>query len=467
MNPRPSTPHAVEDDRRGLTDQRDLQSVSSLENSTPAMERARLLWANRSLLGRASLVGLIAGALIALLVPSRYESTLQLMPPDSQSNTGMAMLAALAAKSVAQSAGGAGAIAGDLLGIKSSGSLFLGILRSRTVEDRLIRRFQLKSVYRTKLDEDARKELVQNSGVSEDRKSGILTLTVNDRDAQRARAMATAYAEELNRLVAELSTSAAHRERVFLEERLVAVKQDLDQAARDLGDFSSKNATLDVKEQGRTMVQAAAALQGELIAAESQRRGLEAIYTPNNVRVRAAEARASELRRQLEKLGGKGGEANSEADGENALYPSLRRLPILGVKYAELYRRAKIQEVVYETLTQQYEIAKVQEAKETPSVKILDEASLPERHSFPPRMLITFLCGFAALLFASMWIVARHRWESTVSHDPRKQFAQEVFHGVNSIMPWATPNGSRWQAASHRVWVRVVKRGQQGPGTDA
>jgi uncharacterized protein involved in exopolysaccharide biosynthesis len=465
MNPRLSTPHAVEDDRLGLTDRGELQTVSSSEHSH-AMEHARLLWASRVLLGKALLVGLMAGTLIALLIPSRYESTLQLMPPDNQSSSGMAMLATLAAKSVAQSAGGAGAIAGDLLGVKSSGSLFIGILRSRTVEDRLVRRFQLKSVYRMKLDEDARKELQQNSGVSEDRKSGILTLTVNDRDRQRARAMATAYAEELNRLVAELSTSAARRERVFLEERLAAVKQDLDQASRDLGDFSSKNATLDMKDQGRAMVEAAATLQGELIAAEAQRRGLEAIYTSNNVRVRAAEARAAELRTQLEKLGGKERDGDSEGDQGDSLYPSLRKLPILGVKYAELYRRAKIQEVLYETLTQQYEIAKVQEAKEIPSVKILDDASLPERHSFPPRMLITFLCGCAALLFVSMWIVARHRWESTASHDPRKQFAQEVFHGVNSIMPWVTPNGSRWQAASHRVWVRLVKGDRQDPGAN-
>lgn len=435
-------------------------TIPDLDTRETALETARALWAKRTLLGKALLIGLAAGVLTAMLIPSRYESTVQLMPPDSQSNNGMAMLAALAAKT-----SGVGAIAGDVLGIKSSGSLFIGILRSRTVEDRLVERFQLKKMYGTGIDEDARKDLAQSTGVSEDRKSGIITMTVADRDRGRARAMANAYVEELNRLVAELSTSSAHRERVFLEERLVAVKQDLDQASRELGEFSSKNATIDVKEQGRAMVEAAATLQGELIAAESQRRALETIYTPSNVRVRAAQAQVSELRTQLQKLGGKVDEPNGAHEtASDALYPSLRNLPLLGMKYADLYRRTKIQEVVFETLTQQYEIAKVQEAKETPSVKMLDEASLPERRSFPPRTLITLLSGLMAFLGATVWIVLNQRWKRVAATDPRKQFAQEVFHGVNSMMPWATPNGSRWQASTNRVWVRLTNREQQPGG---
>jgi len=438
------------------------------EPPAKVLEHVHLLWASRRLLRNALLIGLAAGALIALLIPSRYESSVQLMPPDSPSNSGIAMLAALASKS----ASGMGAMAGDLLGIKSSGSLFIGILRSRTVEDRLVDRFQLKKAYGMKLAEDARKELAQSTAVGEDRKSGIISLTVSDHDRQRARALAAAYVEELNRLVAELSTSSAHRERVFLEERLAAVKQDLDQASRELGEFSSRNATFDVKEQGHAMVEAAATLQGELIAVESQRRALEAIYTPNNARVRAAGAQAAELRKQLEKLGGKaigpasasrgsespGSAASASEDpaGSDSVYPSLRKFPLLGVKYEDLYRRAKIEEAVFETLTQEFEIAKVQEAKETPTVKMLDEAEVPERRSFPPRMLITLLCGLAASLGTAAWVFVRQRWERIELGDPRKQLAQEVFHGVNSVMPWATPNGSRWQAATHRLWMRLT-----------
>src|SRR4029077_17838323 len=139
-----------------------------------------------------------------------------------------------------------------------------------------------KKVFGTKLDEDARKELSQNTGASEDRKSGIITLTVIDRDRQRARAMATAYVEELNRLVSELSTSSAHRERVFLEERLKAVKQELDIASGEFSQFASQNSAINIPEQGKAMVEEAALLQGQLIAAESELKGLSEIYTANN-----------------------------------------------------------------------------------------------------------------------------------------------------------------------------------------
>jgi len=425
--------------------------------SEPALAPARLLWTKRRALGRALVVGLALGVLVALVIPASYESTVQLMPPDSPSGGGMAMLAALAGKA---GAGGIGAVGSDLLGLKSSGSLFVGILHSRTILDRLVERFALRKVYGVKLEEDAAKKLAERTGVGEDRKSGIVSLTVSDHDPGRARLLAAAYVEELNRLVAGLSTSSAHRERVFLEGRLAAVKQDLDQAARDVGEFSSKNATLDVKEQAHAMVEAAAALQGALIAVEAERRALEAIYTPNNARVRAAGAREAELRRQLEKLGGKAagsGDAGAEeAAGSDSVYPSLRRFPLLGVKYEDLYRRARIEEAVFETLTQEYEIAKVEEAKETPSVKILDEASVPERRSFPPRTLITLAGGLAAVLGTSAWQFGRRHWERVNRDDPNRQLAEEIFHAMNARMPWAPPNGSRWQAASHRAWVQLT-----------
>jgi hypothetical protein len=119
----------------------------------------------------------------------------------------------------------------------------------------------------------------------------------------------------------------------------------------------------------------------------------------------------------------------------------------------------QIQEAVYETLTQQYELAKVQEAKETPSVKVLDSASLPERKSFPPRTLIALLSAFLACGAAVMLVVVRSSWDRTDSNDPGKVFAQEVLQTVHARMPWAEPNGSRVQAATHKVWVRLVRRG--------
>jgi capsule polysaccharide export protein KpsE/RkpR len=421
-----------------------------------AVDLLRRLWTERGYLGKALFGGLAAGALVALLTPSRYQSTARLMPPDSQANASIGMLAALTAKT----GNGMGAVAGDLLGIRGSGALFTGILRSRTVEDRLIERFRLRQVYAARLEEDARAKLAENTEISEDRKSGIITIAVTDHDAKRAAGIAQAYVEELNQLVAELSTSAAHRERVFLEERLRGVKRDLDDASQKFSQFESTNKTIDIKEQARAMVQGAAAIEGELIATESELKGLEEIYTVNNVRVRAVQARLGELRRQLEKLGGETApEARPFKETTDVAYPTIRKLPLLGVTYADLYRRMQIQEAVYETLTQQFELAKVQEAKETPSVKVLDAASLPERKSFPPRTLLALLGGLLACGGAAAVIVARAGWEQKDSNDPGKVFAEEVLQTVQAKMPWAEPNGSRVQAATHKVWTRLVRRG--------
>jgi len=411
--------------------------------------RLRILWERRRFLMKALMFGSSLAALIALSLPKRFESTARLMPPDNQSGSGTALLASLAAKT------GAGLIGGDLLGMKSSGALFVGILGSRTVQDRLIERFNLKKVYGVRLEETARRQLAENTILSEDRKSGIITITVTDGSAQRAAAMGNAYTEELNRLVAELTTSSAHRERVFLEERLRAVKLDLDSAAKEFSEFSSKNVAIDIKEQGRAMVESAALLQGQLIAAQSELEGLKQIYTNGNVRVREVSARIQELQRQLDKMGGQASLETSESMRQgDSLYPSIRKLPLLGLTYSDLYRRTRIQEAVYETLTQQFELAKVQEVKETPSVKILDIAKVPERKSFPPRLLIIFLGAFLTFTWGIAWVLGEARWEETDPRDPRKKLAQEVFVAVKAKVPWASRNGS----GAHGIVSKVLRR---------
>jgi uncharacterized protein involved in exopolysaccharide biosynthesis len=447
----------IEESPQQIAEEAGSEELSAIDVRARAVGRLRLFWGERRFLGKAFLAGLVVGCLIAFVIPAQYEATVQLMPPDNQSASGMAMLAALTAKGGSGSLGG---LAGDLLGVKSSGALFVGVLSSRTVQDRLIERFQLKKVYTIRLEEDARKKLAERTGLSEDRKSGIIDIAVSDRDPKRAAAIAQAYVEELNQLVAELSTSAAHRERVFLEERLRAVKLDLDDASQKFSQFSSKNTTIDIKEQGRAMVEAAATLQGQMIAAESELKGLEQIYTSNNVRVRAVEARIAELNRQLERLGGKdNGATNRAALSSDSLYPSIRELPLLGVTWADLYRRTRIQEAVYETLTQQYELAKVQEAKETPSVKVLDEASVPERKSFPPRLLIIGLVALLSLGGGIFGVFLRSQWNETDAHDPGRLFAEEVFQAVHERMPWTMRNGSRFQA-TNRAWESPAGTGE-------
>jgi uncharacterized protein involved in exopolysaccharide biosynthesis len=398
----------------------------------------RLIWESRRALARAAGAGFLLSAVIALLLPNRYQSVVRLMPPDIQPSSGLAM----AAGALSGQTGGLAGLAGNLLGFKSTSDLFVGILSSRTVADKLIQKFDLQKAYGTREVEEARLRLAEHTGTSVNRKSQIITITVTDKNPQRAAAIAQAYVEELNRLVAEVSTSSARRERIFLEGRLQAVNQDLEAAEKEFSQFASKNTAIDIKEQGKAMVDAAATLQGQFIAARSELEGLKQIYTCKNVRVRAAQARMVELESQLDKIGGKGeGTSLADADKNDPLYPSIRRLPLLGVTYADLYRRTKVQEAVFETLTQEYELAKVEEAKEIPTVKVLDPPNLPDKKSFPPRTLIVLLGTVLASTLGVAGMLGKSVWESTDKDDPRKLLAQEIFDTAKAAIPW--PSRSR------------------------
>jgi capsule polysaccharide export protein KpsE/RkpR len=423
--------------------------VPNDEDARQARERSilklRLLWTERHFLFRAGVAGLLASTLLAFLLPKRYVSTVQLMPPDSQTAGTLALVAGLASQGGAGGGMGLGGVASDLLGLKTTGALFVGVLNSRTVKDRIIDRFDLRKVYGVKLLQSARERLGDNTSIAEDRKSGIISFSVTDRDPKRAAAVAAAYVDELNTLMAQLTTSSAHRERVFLEDRLRTVNDDLESAEKNFSQFASKNATIDITEQAKAMVVSAATLQGQLIAAQSQLEGLKQIYTDSNVRVRSVQARINELHHQLELLGGKYG---TPADGNDStsgsLYPTLRQLPVLGVPYADLFRRLKVEQVVFETLTKEYELAKVQEAKEIPTVKVLDLPLVPERKSYPPRLMIILMGTIFTLVTCSGWLIAAARWRGANPADPGKIFAQEIFQTVAARWPWASSNGSRF-----------------------
>ncbi len=413
------------------------------------------LWQQRRFLWRLIYRSAIAALIVAFLIPRRFESTTEFVPSEPSSGGGAGMLASLV-RSFAGGGAGSGSSIGSLpldpsslFGAKTPGALYMEIIGSRTVQDALIDKFDLRRVYHTRYYETARKKLRKKTDVLEDRKSGVISLTVTDSDPHRAAAMAQAYLDEMNRLSAELNTSAAHRERVFIEDRLKTVKQDLDTAARNLSEFSSRNSTIDLKEQGKAMVEAAATLQGQLIAAQSELKSIEQIYTPNNVRVRGLQARIAELQSQLQKLGGEAPTKQSE-DNDSvapALYPSIRQLPLLARQYAEYYRQAKMQETIYEMLTQQYEMAKIQEAKEIPMIKVLDQPEVPERKSFPPRLLIILGCSVLAFACGVVWIYGQMCWEALPAGSSNRELMRTIYaSGRRSAKDGASTLRDRWKS---------------------
>ena len=227
--------------------------VVMIENAT-WVGNATLFWDSRRIFARVAVTVFVLSVIISLLLQKEYVSGARIMPPEQGGNTA-AMLAALVGKG---SAGGLAGLAGSLLGTKNNGALFVALLRSGTVNGHLIERFDLQRVYHKRYREDAAKQLARLTKITEDPKSGVITIAVTDETRERARDLAQGYLDELNNLVATVNTSSAHREREFIEQRLNTVQAELQRAQLDLSDFSSKNTTIDVKEQTRATVDAGA-----------------------------------------------------------------------------------------------------------------------------------------------------------------------------------------------------------------
>jgi len=399
-------------------------------------ERLWLLWRSRRFLWGVVWKTFAASVIVAFLVPAHYKSAVRFVPGESPGSSGGGSMMGLLSKALGGSESTATSLGLDatgLLAAKTPGAFYVEVLKSRTVQDRLINRFDLRARYRKSTYFEARKKLTKFTEIEEDKKSGVISLAVTDYEAKVAAQMANAYVEELNRLAVDLNTSSAHRERQFLEARLATAKDDLARASAALSQFTSKNSMVDPQNEGRAVMDAAARLQGELIASEAELKGLQQIYSNDNIRVRTLRARMTELQAQLKRIVG-GGTAQDETGTGSFAYPSLHTLPGLGSRYGDLYREARIQEAVYAFVTQQLELAKIQEAKELPIVRVMDAGVAPEKRSSPIRTLIAGGSVMGALLLACLWVLGKHRWQQIAANDPYRLLAADVAGEFKSVL---------------------------------
>ncbi|HEV7551274.1 MAG TPA: lipopolysaccharide biosynthesis protein [Candidatus Angelobacter sp.] len=400
-------------------------------------EKLWLLWQSRHFLWGVTWKALIASVILAFLVPSHYKSAVRFVPGENSSTSGGGSMMGLLSKAIGadNSSMGFGLEAASLLGAKTPGAFYVEVLKSRTVQDRLINRFDLRSRYGKSTYFEARKKLARFTDIEEDKKSGVITLTVTDYEPRIAAQISNAYVDELNRLAVDLNTSSAHRERQFLEERLASAKQDLARATASLSQFTTRNSMVDPQNEGRAVMDAAARMQGELIAGETELKGLQQLYSDDNMRVRTLKARMAELQLQLKKLIGKNDNAAQESvAGWSAPYPSMHTLPGLGSRYAELYREAKIQEAVCAFVTQQFEMARIQEAKELPIVRVMDAGVPSEKRSSPIRSLIVAGSVFGAFLLACFWLMGKYRWQQVPEDDPYRLLAADIEQKFHSVL---------------------------------
>jgi capsule polysaccharide export protein KpsE/RkpR len=348
------------------------------------------------------------------------------MPSDSAS--GNSSLMGLLSTSLPAVAGG------SMLQTKTPGALLTGMLESRTLQESLVKQFDLVHHYKVSLVEDACHQLALNTVIREDVKSGITTINVKADNPALAAALTQAYVTELDRMVTNDSTSAARRERIFLEARLKEIKKDLDGSANALSAFSTKNRTIDIPTQGKALVESEFRLQEQMTSARSELAALQQRYSADNENVRAMRARIAEIQREADKM--RGAAQGPGLNVNDSVYPSAGELPALGVTYSDLQRRVHEEEALWGALTSQYEEAKVQEAKEIPSVRVLDAANMPQRKSGPSRKVILMVGTMLSLLAAFILVRAATFWEGLRVQDERRKLVMEIAGAVQPVLQW-------------------------------
>jgi len=271
------------------------------------------------------------------------------------------------------------------------------MMKSRTVLDRIVDRFDLLNLYKVRYRQDARQRLLTCFIAREDRKNGVITLTVEDRDPKRAADMANAFGEELKNLAGGLAISEAGQRRMFFEEQIRHTKESLARAEEEIKGFQQRTGMFQVDAQARAIIEGIARLRAGIAMKEVEARVLRSFATAQNPDLQRVEEEIRALRVELEKV------ETSKGEGFDPLMPSAR-VPEMGTEYLRKFRQLKYNETLYELLSKQYELAKLDEARDAVVIQVIDRAVPPERKSRPQRALIVLLATVTAL-FVSVFIV--------------------------------------------------------------
>ncbi len=342
-------------------------------------------------------VAVITAIIVSLLLPKIYRATAVIMPPKTEGT-----MSNLAARM-----GGLASLAGGVMGVSDSSEIYIDILKSRTVVDTIIDRFNLLEIYNVEFIKDAREKLQDNTNVQTS-KANAISITVEDKDPKRAADIANAYVEEVDNLNQKLNISSAGRQRMFLEKRLEGVMQSLSRAENGLREFQEKNKLVALDEQAKAAISGAAQIKAEIIATESELDMLKGFATGKETTVVKLQQKLAGLRKQLAKIESGGGIKDNPGGKEISgdvpnFYLAFDQVPKLGLQLGRLMREVKVQETIFELLTQQYELTRIAEAKDTSTIQILDKAIAPEKKSKPKRVLLVALSGIMAL-FVSIFL---------------------------------------------------------------
>ena len=370
------------------------------EDEIDLTELFRALSRRRRLILGITAASAVVALVVSLLLPVYYKAETRILPPQDKGSN-------LAAQLMGQ-AGGLIALAGGAAGGKSQGELYVAMTKSRTVLDRMVDRFDLMKLYERKYRQDARKNLVDSLTVREDRKSGIISLMVEDRNPKRAADMANAFVEELKSLAGGLAISEAGERRMFFEDQLRQTKVSLARSEEEIKAFQQRTGMIQVDAQATAIIEGIARLQAGIAVKEVEAKVLRSFATAQNPDLQRVEEEIRALRIELEKV------ETSKGNGFDPLMSS-GRIPEMGTEYLRKLRQLKYNETLFELLSKQFELAKLDEARDAVVIQVIDRAVPPERKSGPHRaqiVLLTMVIAFFLSIFI-VWLL-EHPWKNSV-----------------------------------------------------
>jgi uncharacterized protein involved in exopolysaccharide biosynthesis len=354
-----------------------------------------LLSTHKRFISRFVLGAAVLAIMVAFLLPVRYEANIVLLPPQQNSSMSSALLGQLGGL------GSLASLAGGSLGIKNPADMYVSLLTSRTVEDAMIQRFGLMQEYHEKRLSDTRKKFESRTTAVAGAKDGLIRITVEDRDPKRAAELANGYVEEFRKLSASLAITEAARRRLFFEQQLQQAKNSLTTAEEAMKKTQQSTGVLQIDSQARSLIESAAVLRGQVVAKQVQIQGMRSYAAEDNPNLILAKQELAALETQLERMAG------SQHDAGSDINLSKGRVTESGMEYLSRLRDLKYHETVFELLAKEFEIAKLDEAREGAIIQVVDAAVPPDKRSFPPRMLIVIAVTILAFFVATFWIVMR------------------------------------------------------------
>jgi len=408
-----------------------LEETTPVERQVPAISEADRAYGDLSLLDiftmaarsqrfitKFIVVAMAIATVAVFLLPVRYTATTTILVPQQSASISSMLLTQLGTM------GSLGSLAGNQMGLRNPNDLYAGLLHSRTVEDGVIQRFALQQEYGEAKVSKARETLERRTTIDSGLKDGLIRISVEDRDASRAAELANGYIEEYKKLSATLAITEAAQRRLFFERQLEDAKNALSNAEENLKRTQQSTGVIEVDAQAKALIESAAVLKAQVAAKEVEVQAMGAFATPDNPDVMLARQELGALRAQLGRLAG------SEGNPATELVVPKGQIPEAALVYLRAVREVKYRETLFELIARQFEMAKLDEARQGTVIQVVDPAVPPDRRSFPKRTLIILLTGATALVIAIIFILLRNGLQRAHSSPEHWQHWQEFVAAV-------------------------------------